>query len=76
MVLQGRRVRGEDGTVIGRLHHVMADCRDPAALAAFYPELLGLPVTWQEEDFAVVSRDDFPGRRIPARAWLAATSVA
>jgi hypothetical protein len=56
MVLQGRRVLGEDGTVIGRLHHVIADCPDPAALAAFYPELLGLPVTWAEEDFAVVAR--------------------
>jgi catechol 2,3-dioxygenase-like lactoylglutathione lyase family enzyme len=28
------------------------------ALAAFYAELLGLPVTWQEDDFAVVSRND------------------
>jgi catechol 2,3-dioxygenase-like lactoylglutathione lyase family enzyme len=26
-------------------------------LAAFYSELLGLPVTWQEDDFAVVSAD-------------------
>ena len=34
------------------------DCPDPAALAAFYSELLGLPVTWQEDDFAVVSADD------------------
>jgi catechol 2,3-dioxygenase-like lactoylglutathione lyase family enzyme len=44
--------------VIGRLHHVILDCRDPAALAAFYSELLGLPITWQEDDFVVVSRDD------------------
>ena len=34
------------------------DCPDPAALAAFYSELLGLPVTWQEDDFAVVSASD------------------
>ena len=34
------------------------DCPDPAALAAFYSELLGLPVTWQEDDFAVVSVSD------------------
>jgi catechol 2,3-dioxygenase-like lactoylglutathione lyase family enzyme len=43
--------------VIGRLHHVVVDCPDPAALAAFYSELLGLPITWQEHDFVVVSRD-------------------
>jgi catechol 2,3-dioxygenase-like lactoylglutathione lyase family enzyme len=44
--------------MIGRLHHVIVDCPDPAALAAFYAELLGLPVTWQEDDFVVVSADD------------------
>ena len=44
--------------MIGRLHHVIVDCPDPAALAAFYSELLGLPVTWQEDDFAVVSASD------------------
>jgi hypothetical protein len=37
--------------VIGRLHHVIVDCPDPAALAAFYSELLGLPITWQVDDF-------------------------
>src|SRR5438046_705773 len=50
--------RGQDGAVIGRLHHVIVDCPDPAALAGFYAELLGLPITWQEDDFAVVARDD------------------
>jgi catechol 2,3-dioxygenase-like lactoylglutathione lyase family enzyme len=44
--------------VIGRLHHVIVDCPDPALLAAFYAELLGLPITWQEDDFVVISRDD------------------
>ena len=44
--------------MIGRLHHVIVDCPDPAALAAFYSELLGLPITWQEDDFAVVSAND------------------
>ena len=34
------------------------DCPDPAALAGFYSELLGLPVTWQEDDFAAVSASD------------------
>lgn len=44
--------------MIGRLHHVIIDCPDPPALAAFYPELLGLPVTWQQADFAVVARSE------------------
>lgn len=44
--------------MIGRLHHVVIDCPDPAALAAFYAELLGLPITWQEDDFAVVAEND------------------
>jgi catechol 2,3-dioxygenase-like lactoylglutathione lyase family enzyme len=43
---------------IGRLHHVIMDCPDPAALAMFYAELLGLPITWQEDNFVVVARDD------------------
>jgi catechol 2,3-dioxygenase-like lactoylglutathione lyase family enzyme len=43
--------------MIGRLHHVIIDCPDPPGLAAFYSELLGLPVTWREPDFAVVSRN-------------------
>ena len=34
------------------------DCPDPAGLAAFYSALLGLPVTYQEDDFAVVSVND------------------
>jgi hypothetical protein len=49
---------GQGGAVIGRLHHVIVDCPGPVALAGFYAELLGLPVTWQEDDFAVVARDD------------------
>ena len=44
--------------MIGRLHHVIFDCPDPARLAAFYSALLGLPVTYQEDDFAVVSVND------------------
>jgi len=61
-------------TVIGRLHHLIVDCPDPAGLAAFYSELLGLPITWQEDDFVVVSRDGTssgigfqlaPGLRLP-----------
>jgi catechol 2,3-dioxygenase-like lactoylglutathione lyase family enzyme len=44
--------------MIGRLHHVVIDCPDPAALAAFYCELLGLPVTYQSEGWVVVAKDD------------------
>jgi len=44
--------------VIGRMHHIVFDCRDPAALAAFYSELLGLPVTYASDDWVVVSASD------------------
>lgn len=44
--------------MIGRLHHVVLDCRDPHRLAAFYSELLGLPVTYTSEDWVVVSEND------------------
>jgi len=44
--------------MIGRLHHVVVDCPDPRALADFYSELLGQPVTFAEDDFVVVARDD------------------
>ena len=46
------------GAGIGRCHHIVFDCRDPASLAGFYSELLGLPVTYLSDDFVVVSRDD------------------
>jgi catechol 2,3-dioxygenase-like lactoylglutathione lyase family enzyme len=44
--------------MIGRMHHVVLDCGDPAALAAFYSELLGLPVTYTSTDWVVVSASD------------------
>jgi catechol 2,3-dioxygenase-like lactoylglutathione lyase family enzyme len=43
--------------MIGRLHHIVLDCPDPAALARFYSELLGWPITWQQPDWVVVSVD-------------------
>ena len=44
--------------MIGRMHHVIIDCPDPAALAAFYSELLGQPVTYSSADFVVVAAND------------------
>jgi catechol 2,3-dioxygenase-like lactoylglutathione lyase family enzyme len=46
------------GMMIGRHHHVVIDCRDPAALAAFYSELLGLPITYRSDDWVVIAHDD------------------
>jgi catechol 2,3-dioxygenase-like lactoylglutathione lyase family enzyme len=45
-------------TMIGRLHHLVIDCPDPLGLAAFYSGLLGQPITYRSDDFAVVSADD------------------
>jgi catechol 2,3-dioxygenase-like lactoylglutathione lyase family enzyme len=44
--------------MIGRLHHVVIDCPEPATLAGFYAELLGLPITYASEDWVVVSEND------------------
>ncbi len=44
--------------MIGRLHHVVIDCPDPGALAAFYAELLGLPITYESADWMVVAAND------------------
>jgi catechol 2,3-dioxygenase-like lactoylglutathione lyase family enzyme len=44
--------------MIGRRHHVVLDCPDPAALAAFYAELLGQPVTYASDDWVVVAAND------------------
>ena len=41
--------------MIGRLHHVIIDCPDPASLAHFYSRLVGLPVTYRSDDFVVIS---------------------
>src|SRR4051794_16846275 len=42
---------------IGRMHHVILDTPDPAGLAEFYSAVLGLPITYHDDDFAVVSAD-------------------
>ncbi len=44
--------------MIGRPHHVILDCPDPAALAAFYSGLLGLPITYRSDDWVVVSASE------------------
>src|SRR5213083_310300 len=44
--------------MIGRLHHVVIDCPGPAGLAAFYSELVGLPVTYRSEDWVVIAEND------------------
>ena len=42
----------------GRLHHLVLDCPDPRSSATFWSEVLGQPVTYDSEDFVVVSVDD------------------
>src|SRR5689334_270879 len=44
--------------MLGRLHHVVLDCPDPAALAAFYSRLLGQPITYRSDDWVVVAASD------------------
>jgi catechol 2,3-dioxygenase-like lactoylglutathione lyase family enzyme len=44
--------------MIGRLHHLVVDCPDPAALADFWSRLLSLPVTYGSPDFVVVAPND------------------
>ena len=44
--------------MIGRLHHVLIDCPDPSALARFYSELTGLPITYESVDFVVIATND------------------
>lgn len=42
--------------MIGRLHHLVIDTPDPRALAAFYSELLGLPVVYEDDQWAVIAQ--------------------
>lgn len=46
------------GLMIGRMHHVVLDSPEPAALAGFYSALLGLPVTYRDDDWVVVAASD------------------
>lgn len=44
--------------MIGRPHHVVIDTPEPMALAAFYSEMLGLPITYSSDDWVVIAEDD------------------
>lgn len=44
--------------MIGRRHHVVLDTPDPMGLARFYSVLLGLPITYESDDWVVVAEDD------------------
>jgi len=44
--------------MIGRRHHVVIDCPEPAALAAFYSELIGLPVSYRSDDWVVIAETE------------------
>jgi catechol 2,3-dioxygenase-like lactoylglutathione lyase family enzyme len=44
--------------MIGRLHHLIIECPDPRALAEFYADLLGLPVTFDSDVFVVVAANE------------------
>jgi catechol 2,3-dioxygenase-like lactoylglutathione lyase family enzyme len=51
-------IPGMISSMIGRMHHVVLDCPDPAALAAFYSALLGLPVSYRDDDWVVIAASD------------------
>jgi catechol 2,3-dioxygenase-like lactoylglutathione lyase family enzyme len=44
-----------------RLVSVDFDCSDPAALARFYGNALGLPVLYSSDDFILLGREGSPG---------------
>ena len=44
--------------MIGRMHHVVIDGPDPLTLAQFYSAILGIPVTYQDDNWVVIARDD------------------
>ncbi|GGF13853.1 VOC family protein [Subtercola lobariae] len=44
--------------MFARMHHLVIDTRDPAALAAFYSQMLGMPVTFASDDWVVVAQNE------------------
>ena len=57
--------------MIGRLHHVILDCRDLETSATFWSEVLGQPVTYRSADFWVVAESD----RHPGLAFQLAPDI-
>jgi catechol 2,3-dioxygenase-like lactoylglutathione lyase family enzyme len=53
----GSSSTSQNAVMIGRLHHVVIDCPNPRALAGFYSELVGLPVTYESDDWVVIGDD-------------------
>ena len=46
--------------MIGRLGSVVLDCPDPRALAQFYSELLGLPITGGDDEWVDIGDENGP----------------
>lgn len=44
--------------MIGRLYEVVIDCPDPRTLAAFYAELLGFDVKYQDDEWVTLGKGD------------------
>ncbi|MBL7255484.1 glyoxalase [Actinoplanes sp. LDG1-01] len=42
---------------VGRLHHLIVDCPEPAVEGQFWSAVLDQPVTYDDGDFVVVSAD-------------------
>ncbi|WP_049573008.1 VOC family protein [Nonomuraea sp. SBT364] len=53
---------------IAEFHSTVIDCPDPRALAGFYSQLLGWPVTHDDDDWAVVTETGSPMRLAFQRA--------
>ncbi len=72
-------------SAIGRVGAVSLDCDDPAALAAFYRDLLNLRIIWESADFVALAgapvlltcqrtadyrRPDWPQNEVPKQIHL------
>ncbi|TKA12784.1 VOC family protein [Actinacidiphila oryziradicis] len=52
---------GTTSTPAIRFSAVTFDCPDPAELARFYSDALGLPVTYSSDDFILLGQEGSPG---------------
>ncbi|HEX6500471.1 MAG TPA: VOC family protein [Micromonosporaceae bacterium] len=52
-----------DNSTTGRVRYIAVsfDCADPPRLAAFYRDLLGLPVMYETDEFVALGRAGEPG---------------